>query len=82
MNENKMPDTEMLEEYDFRGGRGGVYAERYAQGTNLATLALDSAEMAPESEDMDLAEYQAASEARSGAMKRAGKANPRRGVVQ
>lgn len=29
-------DSEMLDEYDFSGGRRGVYAERYAQGTNTA----------------------------------------------
>ena len=45
-----MPDTEMLEEYDFRGGRRGVYAERYAQGTNLVALALDVLKVFPDSE--------------------------------
>ncbi len=43
-------ETEMLEEYDFRGGRRGVYAERYAQGTNLVALAPDLMEVFPDSE--------------------------------
>ena len=43
-------DPDMLEEYDFRGGRRGVYAERYAQGTNLIALAPDVAEVFPDSE--------------------------------
>jgi len=38
-------DPDMLNEYDFRGGRRGVYAERYAQGTNLVVLAPDVAEL-------------------------------------
>ncbi len=36
-------DPEMLDEYDFRGGRRGVYAERYAQATNPVKLAPDVA---------------------------------------
>lgn len=43
-------DPDMLEEYDFRGGRRGVYAERYAQGTNLVALAPDVAEVFPDSQ--------------------------------
>jgi len=43
-------DAEMLEEYDFSGGRRGVYAERYAQGTNLVALAPDIAAVFPNSE--------------------------------
>ena len=43
-------DPDMLEEYDFRGGRRGVYAERYAQGTNLVALAPDVLEVFPDSE--------------------------------
>ena len=31
-------DPEMLAEYDFSGGKRGVYAERYAQGTLVALL--------------------------------------------
>ncbi|MGI4790867.1 MAG: hypothetical protein ACRYFS_18705 [Janthinobacterium lividum] len=40
-------DPEMLDEYDFHGGRRGVYAERYAQGTNLVKLAPDVAAAFP-----------------------------------
>ena len=42
-------ENEMLEEYDFRGGRRGVYAERYAQGTNLVALAPGVMEVFPDS---------------------------------
>ena len=43
-------DPDLLEEYDFRGGRRGVYAERYAQGTNLVALDPDLIEVFPNSE--------------------------------
>ena len=43
-------DQEILEEYDFTGGRRGVYAERYAQGTNLVALAPDIAAVFPDSD--------------------------------
>ncbi len=43
-------DVEMLAEYDFSGGRRGVYAERYAQGTNLVALSPDIAAVFPDSE--------------------------------
>ena len=46
-------DPEMLDEYDFRGGRRGVYAERYAQGTNLVALAPDIAAVFPDSESVN-----------------------------
>lgn len=48
-------DPEMLVEYDFRGGRRGVYAERYAQGTNLVHLAPDVAAVFPDSESVNAA---------------------------
>lgn len=48
-------DLEMLDEYDFKGGRRGVYAERYAQGTNLVALAPDIAEVFPDSEAVNTA---------------------------
>ena len=41
------PDPDMLNEYDFRRGKRGVYAERYAQGTNLVALAPDVAAVFP-----------------------------------
>ena len=43
----------MLDEYDFRGGRRGVYAERYAQGTNLVALSPDIAEVFPDAESVN-----------------------------
>ena len=46
-------DPDMLEEYDFRGGRRGVYAERYAEGTNLVALAPDVLEVFPDSESVN-----------------------------
>ena len=49
------PDLEMLDEYDFQGGRRGVYAERYAQGTNLVALAPDIAAVFPDSESVNAA---------------------------
>ncbi len=46
-------DIEMLEEYDFSGGRRGVYAERYAEGTNLVALPPDIAAVFPDSESVN-----------------------------
>ena len=46
-------DPEMLEEYDFSGGKRGVYAERYAQGTNLVALSPDIAAVFPDSESVN-----------------------------
>ena len=48
-------DPEMLDEYDFSGGRRGVYAERYAQGTNLVALSPDIAAVFPDSESVNSA---------------------------
>ncbi len=48
-------DPDMLDEYDFRGGRRGVYAERYAQGTNLVALSPDMAAVFPDSESVNAA---------------------------
>jgi len=47
------PDPDMLNEYDFRGGKRGVYAERYAQGTNLVALAPDVAAVFPDSDSVN-----------------------------
>lgn len=47
------PDVEMLDEYDFSGGRRGVYAERYAQGTNLVALSPEVAAVFPDSESVN-----------------------------
>jgi len=48
-------DPEMLDEYDFRGGRRGVYAEQYAQRTNLVALSPDIAAVFPDSEAVNAA---------------------------
>lgn len=50
---NDAVEPEMLEEYDFRGGRRGVYAGRYAQGTNLVALSPDVAAVFPDSESVN-----------------------------
>ena len=47
------PDPDMSDEYDFRGGRRGVYVERYAQGTNLVALSPDVAAVFPDSESVN-----------------------------
>jgi len=41
---NKRPDPEMREEYDFRGGVRGKYADRLAEGSNVVVLDPDVAE--------------------------------------
>ena len=46
-------DPEMLAEYDFQGGRRGVYAARYAEGTNLVALSPDIAAVFPDSESVN-----------------------------
>jgi len=46
-------DPEMLEEYDFSGGKRGVYADRYARGTNLVALSPDIAAVFPDSESVN-----------------------------
>lgn len=38
------PDPEMREEYDFRGGVRGKYADRVAEGSNVVILDPDVAE--------------------------------------
>lgn len=42
-------EFEMQDEYDFRGGVRGKYAERYARGTNVVLLDPDVAEIFPDS---------------------------------
>ncbi len=41
--ENKEPEDEMLDEYDFSDGVRGKYAERYARGSNVVVLDPDVA---------------------------------------
>lgn len=52
---NDLPDEEMLDEYDFRGGVRGKYASRYAQGTNVVVLSPDVAKVFPNSEAVNTA---------------------------
>lgn len=60
MKKDKFPTApeagaEMPEEYDFSGGRRGVYAVRYAQGTNLVARSPDVAAIFPDSEAVNAA---------------------------
>ena len=47
------PEPEMLDEYDFRRGVRGKYAERYAAGSNVVVLSPDVAEVFPDSESVN-----------------------------
>ena len=52
----KEPDAtpdDMLDEYDFRGGVRGKYAERYAAGNNVVVLAADVSEAFPDSSSVN-----------------------------
>jgi urate oxidase len=51
----KTSRTEMLPEYDFRGGARGTYAARYAQGSNVVVLSPDVAKLFPDSESVNRA---------------------------
>jgi hypothetical protein len=46
----KQSDPDMLEEYDFRDGVRGKYAQRYAEGSNIVVLEPDVAAAFPTSE--------------------------------
>lgn len=50
-----MPEPDMLDEYDFRGGVRGKYAARYAEGTNVVVLSPDVAKVFPNSESVNAA---------------------------
>jgi hypothetical protein len=41
-------DPDMLEEYDFRGGVRGKYADRFAEGANVVVIDPDVAEYFPD----------------------------------
>jgi hypothetical protein len=45
----------MLDEYDFRKGKRGKYAERYASGSNVIVLSPDVAEVFSDSESVNQA---------------------------
>jgi hypothetical protein len=47
--------TEILEEYDFRGGVRGKYVARFQEGSNLVLLAPDVAEVFPDAESVNKA---------------------------
>jgi len=49
------PDPEMREEYDFRGGVRGKYADRVAEGSNVVILDPDVAETFSDSESVNRA---------------------------
>jgi hypothetical protein len=44
----KSKKKEMLEEYDFRSGVRGKYAQRYREGTNVVVLEPDVAKAFPD----------------------------------
>ena len=46
-------DPEMLDEYNFREGVRGKYAEQYHAGTNLVRLDDDVAEMFPDAKSVN-----------------------------
>jgi hypothetical protein len=48
-------EPDIPKEVDFRGGEGGRYARRFAEGTNLVILAPDVAEDFPDSESVNAA---------------------------
>jgi len=48
-------DPDMLEEYDFRQGVQGKYAERYAEGTNVVVIDPDVAEVFPDHDSVNQA---------------------------
>ena len=50
--DDKQPadDDAMRPEYDFSGGKRGVTAKRYEQGTNLALIAPEVLDVFPDSE--------------------------------
>lgn len=42
-------DTDLLPEYDFKGGTRGRHAAKYAEGTNVVMLEPDVAQSFPDS---------------------------------
>ena len=53
MKKAKKNHSEMLKEYDFRGGVRGKYAKRYAQGTNVIVLEPSIAKVFPDSKSVN-----------------------------
>lgn len=52
---NDLPDEDVLDEYDFRGGVRGKYASRYAEGSNVIVLSPDVAKVFRDSEAVNTA---------------------------
>lgn len=52
---NRNHDPDMREEYDFRGGVRGKYADRMAEGSNVVVLDPDVAEAFTDSESVNRA---------------------------
>jgi hypothetical protein len=50
-----VPDTDMLDEYDFSGGVRGKYADRFPKGSNVVVLDPDVARVFPDSESVNRA---------------------------
>lgn len=46
-------DADMLDDYDFSQGVRGKYVQRFAQGSNVAILSPDVAEIFPDSESVN-----------------------------
>jgi hypothetical protein len=49
MSEEKSPEVEMLDEYDFSEAEIGKFAKQYAEGTNIVVLEPDVAKVFPNS---------------------------------
>jgi hypothetical protein len=49
------PDSELVPEYDFRGGVRGKYAGRYAEQTNVVVLDPDVARAFPTASEVNRA---------------------------
>lgn len=46
-------DADILDDYDFSQGVRGKYVQRFAQGSNVAILSPDVAEVFPDSESVN-----------------------------
>ncbi len=46
-------DPKIREEYDFRGGERGKYAERHAAGTNVVVIEPELAKLFPDSKSVN-----------------------------
>jgi hypothetical protein len=52
---NSEPDTDMLDEYDFRGGVRGKYSDRFPKGASVVVLDPDVAQVFHDSESVNRA---------------------------